>query len=82
MYDANMPQTGMHLDGDEVRRRREALALSQELLASEADLHPNTVGSIEIDPTYRTGFKTIRKLARVFDCDPADLYRQESEGAA
>lgn len=77
-----MPQTGIHLDGAEVRRRREGLAYSQELLADKADIHVNTLGSIEKDPTYRAGFKTIRKLAREFGCEPSDLFRQDEEDVA
>ena len=77
-----MPQNGMHLDGAEIRRRREQLALSQDLLAGEIDRHPDTIGKIEGDPTYRTGFKTIRKLAELFGCAPSDLYREDVEVAS
>jgi DNA-binding XRE family transcriptional regulator len=77
-----MPQNGIPLKGDEIRRRRERLALSQEQLAAKADIHPDTLGSVESNPQHRAGFKTIRALARVFGCEPADLYREPEEVAS
>jgi transcriptional regulator with XRE-family HTH domain len=78
-----MPQNGVHADRDAVRQRREARLLTQDELARLADIHPNTLARIEADATYRTGFKTLRKIANKLGCEPTDLVRLvEEEGAA
>lgn len=78
-----MPQNGALLEGEQIRERREALLLTQDMLARKADIHPNTLFRMESDPTYRAGFKTIRRVARQLKCEPTDLLRVPSaEGAA
>jgi DNA-binding XRE family transcriptional regulator len=77
-----MPQTGSILNGSELKKRREALLLTQEMLARKADIHPNTLLRMESDPEYRAGFKTIRKVARQLKCDPTHLLRATEQEAA
>jgi DNA-binding XRE family transcriptional regulator len=70
----------MPVDGAEIARRREHLAMTQALLAQAIDVHPDTISKVE--QNNKAGMKTIRKLARFFKCDPSDLFITESEGAA
>lgn len=77
-----MPQNGIYANGTEVRSRREALVMSQEMLAAKARIHPNTLAKIESDPSYRTGFKTLRSIAKVYRCDPSSLLRASEEVAS
>jgi DNA-binding XRE family transcriptional regulator len=75
-----MPQTSMPVDGKEIVRRREHLAMTQALLAQALDVHPDTISKVE--QRNKASMKTIRKLAKFFKCDPADLFIRETEGAA
>lgn len=65
-----MPQNGVPIDGAEVRRRREALFLTQEELADKAGIHQNTLVSIESPKTgpHRASFGTIKGLAKALGC--------------
>lgn len=58
--------------GREVRRRREALGLTLEMLAERSNLTPNYIGSIEIgkrDPSL----STVLAIARGFGVPPGEL---------
>ncbi|PZR34105.1 helix-turn-helix domain-containing protein [Caulobacter segnis] len=58
--------------GREIRRRRKAIALSQEQLAELADLHRNYVGFLERGER-NPSFTTILKLARSLGITAASL---------
>lgn len=77
-----MPQNGIHLDGSKVANGRKAQFLSQEDFARKADLHPKTIASIESDPTYRTGFKSARKIAKALKLQPEELLRATEQVAS
>lgn len=77
-----MPQNGVHLDGAEVKRRREAMFLTQPQFAAKLAITPATLSLIEADPEYRTSFKTLQALAREFDCLPGALARKPEEVAS
>jgi transcriptional regulator with XRE-family HTH domain len=65
--------TGMpRVDGEKLKQLREAQFLSHRDLAREANVSPTTVLNLEagrVDAQRRT----IRKLARVLEVDPAEL---------
>lgn len=81
-YDVFMPQNGVHLDGNVIKERREAMLLTQDGLARLADIHVNTLARMEGDPEYRASFKTIKAVARQLRTDPTTLVRSAVEGAA
>jgi DNA-binding XRE family transcriptional regulator len=81
-YHPLMPQNGIHLDGSKVANWRKTMFLSQEDFARRVDLHPNTIIKIESDPSYRTSFKTARRIAKAFKIDPGSLLRDDPEEAA
>ncbi len=60
------------IDGEKVREARERAFLSKRELAETAGLDRNTIGRIEagITEVYP---RTIRKIARALDVDPASL---------
>jgi transcriptional regulator with XRE-family HTH domain len=60
------------IDGDRLREMREAKFLSHRELASRAGVSPTTVLNLEAgkgEPQRRT----VRKLARALEVDPAEL---------
>lgn len=81
-YYAPMPQNGVHINGAAIKNRRRSLLLTQEKAAADADIHPSTLQSMEADEAYRASFKTIRKVARVLNCEPTELVRQVEEVAS
>ncbi|WP_292754920.1 helix-turn-helix transcriptional regulator [Nostoc sp. NMS4] len=64
----------MHLKkfGQEVRRRRMALGLSQEALAAQANLHRTYIGSIERGER-NVSLMNIIVLAITLHCKPSEL---------
>lgn len=68
------------MNGADIARRREHLAMTQALLAQAIDVHPDTISKVE--QKNKAGMRTIRKLARFFNCDPADLFITETEEVA
>ena len=67
-----MPQ----VDGEKLRRLREARFLSHRDLAREASVSPTTILNLEAN-RVEAQRRTIRKLARALEVDPAELVRQE-----
>lgn len=64
-------QAVVHI-GDKLRRLREAQAMRQEDLATEAGVGKNTVNRIEGNRT-EPHMTTIRKLAEALGVDPSEL---------
>jgi transcriptional regulator with XRE-family HTH domain len=58
--------------GEEVRQRRESLALSQEALAHGAGLHRNVIGRLERG-TYNPTVMTLLSIAAEFDIALSEL---------
>jgi len=58
--------------GDEVRKRRQGLGLSQEALADGAGLHRTYIGGIERGER-NVSLVNICRLAEALACTPADL---------
>lgn len=59
--------------GEEIRHRREALALSQEALAHGAGLHRNVIGRLERG-TYNPTVMTLLSIAAEFDVSLSELF--------
>jgi transcriptional regulator with XRE-family HTH domain len=62
--------------GTQLRAARERALLTQEELATRAEVQPLTISRIETDkvePRYRT----IRKLAKALGVDPSELLPKE-----
>lgn len=74
-----MAQNSVPINGPEVRSRREALFLTQDELAGQVGITPNTLWQIEAKPDYTTSFSTIKALAKRFKCDPSDLLPRQEE---
>ena len=62
----------MPVIGTKVRKLRTKLGLSVEELAEKAEVHPNTLKSIEIDKANPT-ISTLDKIASVLEVKPARL---------
>lgn len=77
-----MAQIGVPVIGSEVRRRREALLLTQEQLAEKVGIHQNTLVSIEAKPSYKASFNTIKALAKSLGCEPRDILPESEEVVA
>ena len=63
-----------HIDGEKLRGMREAKFLSHRELATRAGVSPTTVLNLEAgkaEPQRRT----VRKLARALEVDPAELVK-------
>jgi transcriptional regulator with XRE-family HTH domain len=58
--------------GTELRAARERALLTQEELATRANLQPLTISRIETDKV-EPRYSTIRKLAKALDVDPTEL---------
>ena len=66
--------------GAQLKKARERALLTQEELAARAELGVPTISRIEngwVEPHFRT----IRKLAKALDLDPAELVREEGDDA-
>ncbi len=64
--------------GAEVRRRRESIRMTLEVLAARAGLTPNFIGTVETgkrDPSL----STIVKLARGLGISPAEFFSSRAE---
>ena len=64
----------------QLKKARERALLTQEELAARAELGVPTISRIEngwVEPHFRT----IRKLAKALDLDPAELVREEGDDA-
>ena len=62
--------------GTQVKRARERALLTQEELAGRAGIGTATLNRIEKD-RVEPHFRTIRKLAKALDVDPAELLPEE-----
>jgi transcriptional regulator with XRE-family HTH domain len=62
--------------GTQVKRTRERALLTQEELAARAGIGTATLNRIEKDHV-EPHFRTIRKLAKALDVDPAELLPEE-----
>ena len=60
------------VDGEKLRQLREARFLSHRDLAKEAEVSPTTVLNLEAG-RVEAQRRTIRKLARALEVDPAEL---------
>jgi transcriptional regulator with XRE-family HTH domain len=69
--------TTVKIDGTKVRGAREQRFLSQRELASKAGINHNTVWRIEGGESVEVHPRTIRKIARALDVDPASLTPKE-----
>ena len=58
--------------GEEIRQRREALAVSQEELAHGAGLHRNVIGRLERG-TYNPSVMTLLSIVAEFDIPLSEL---------
>lgn len=65
--------TVVKIDGEKVRAAREERFLSQRELADKAGVNRNTVWRIEVSGLTEVHPRTIRKLAKALDVDPASL---------
>ena len=67
---------GVRIDGDKLRRLREAAFLSRAELGARSGLHPDHIGRLERGD-WRGGSRidNIRKLAEALEVDPAELVR-------
>ncbi len=65
---------GVRIDGDKLRRLREAAFLSRAELGARSGLHPDHIGRLERGD-WRGGSRidNIRKLAEALEVDPAEL---------
>ncbi|HEV7736669.1 MAG TPA: helix-turn-helix transcriptional regulator [Chlamydiales bacterium] len=69
----NRKRTKLRLEfGQQVRKRRYDLDISQEKLAELADLHHNYVGSVERGER-NIALENIVALAKALKCSPKDL---------
>ena len=66
---AVMPQ----IDGDKLRALREKTFLSHRELAKNAGVSPTTVFNLEAGKVAEAQRRTIRKLAKALEVDPAEL---------
>ena len=68
---------GVRIDGDKLRRLREAAFLSRAELGARSGLHPDHIGRLERGD-WRGGSRidNIRKLAEALEVDPAELVRE------
>ena len=73
-----MPINNLFLFGSEVRRRRVALGLSQEQLASLCDLHRTYIGSIERGER-NVSLQNIVAIAYALKCKPGQLLSKIDE---
>ena len=73
-----MPSTPLHALGLAIRARREALALSQEVLGERADLHRTYVGGIERGERNVT-FTNLEAIARALDVNASQLVAEAEE---
>jgi transcriptional regulator with XRE-family HTH domain len=62
--------------GANLKRERERALLTQQELAELADVGYPTISRIENDHA-EPHFRTIRKLAKALDIDPAELVKEE-----
>jgi transcriptional regulator with XRE-family HTH domain len=60
------------IDGEKLRALREARFLSHRDLAKKADVSPTTVLNLEAG-RVEAQRRTVRKIARALDVDPAEL---------
>jgi HTH-type transcriptional regulator, competence development regulator len=65
------------ISGEKLRRVRDARLLSQRELAEKAGLSPTTILKLEADRVEEPHPRTVRKLARALEVDPAELVRRE-----
>ena len=65
------------ISGEKLRRVRDARLLSQRELAEKARLSPTTILKLETDRIAEPHPRTIRKLAKALEVDPAELVRGE-----
>jgi transcriptional regulator with XRE-family HTH domain len=66
-----MRPTGIPLNGDELRRRRLELRLTQAEVARQLEMHPVHYARIEMGAP--TSLKTLRLLERYWEADPTTL---------
>ena len=64
----------LKLLGDNVRKQRQKLGISQEELADRSDLHRTYIGGIERGER-NIGFLNLVKLARALGVEPSELLR-------
>ena len=64
--------------GSSIRRRRAALAISQDELAARAGLHRTYVGAVERGERNITVLSLVR-IAHALDTDPAQLLSADSD---
>jgi transcriptional regulator with XRE-family HTH domain len=64
--------------GTQVKRARERALLTQEELATRAEIGTATLNRIEKD-RVEPHFRTIRKIAKALDVDARDLVGNENE---
>lgn len=65
--------------GNEVRRRRTSLGLSQEELAHLCDLHRTYIGSIERGER-NVSLQNIATISKALKCKPSELLASLDEG--
>jgi transcriptional regulator with XRE-family HTH domain len=73
-----MSQTALQHFGARVRAERERLGISQEELASRADLHRTYVGGVERGERNISLLNLLR-IARALGVSPADLLEDDSK---
>jgi transcriptional regulator with XRE-family HTH domain len=66
--------------GQQLRRRRLELGLSQEAFADVLEVHRTYMGGIERGERNLT-LKTVERLAERLGVDPLDLMRYDADGA-
>jgi transcriptional regulator with XRE-family HTH domain len=71
-HDMDGQQTLSQGAGEEIRRRREPLAISQEELAHGAGLHRNVIGRLERG-TYNPSVMTLLSIVAEFDIPLSEL---------
>ena len=64
--------------GAQLKKARERALLTQEELATRADLGVPTISRIE-NGRVEPHFRTIRKLAKALEMDPAELVREAED---
>ena len=68
-----MLDTMARISGKKLREARDRRLLSQRELAEKAGLSPTTILKLEDDRVKEPHPRTIRKLAKALEADPADL---------
>lgn len=67
---------------NQIRAKRLALALTREQLADKAGLGVSTIHKLEGGFMDSVSPKTIQAIAKVLDCDVADISEVEQEASA